>query len=191
MKFKHLFLGFIALIGLTYFTTQDASAQTIDPNSDEFISQVKIYDENGDQIPYTTEELKDMIQFTPEDSESHKRVKRSMKTTYDTNSFSFSSDIWIGGGFRGRAFFNPADTLITCNSSAPQLTVNAFYDDGNGGVTSNKPANSIELPGGWTGTVHMSSWTALTRGKSVRFKLTTSSKLARVDNIQVWYNWQG
>ncbi|MEK5330297.1 MULTISPECIES: hypothetical protein [unclassified Lysinibacillus] len=194
MKLKHLFLSLVTLIGLAYFTSQDASAQTIDPNSDEFMSQVKVYDEKGDQIPYTLEEIKNMIEFVPNDSsntESNKISTLSLKTIYNTGAFSFSSDIWVGGGFRGKAFFNPAETLITSNGTASQVTVKAYYDNGSGGVTSDTPANSIDLPGGWNGTVHISSWSKLARGNSYRFKLTTTSSLARFNDLEVWYNWQG
>ncbi|EAZ83472.1 hypothetical protein BB14905_22653 [Bacillus sp. B14905] len=67
MKLKHFLAIPIALIGLTYFTPQEASANTIDTSdtsvntiissdaniidtSDEFLAKVKVYDANGEQF---------------------------------------------------------------------------------------------------------------------------------------------
>lgn len=164
MNIKRFLAVIIAFIGLTYFTSQDASANAISPN-DELISQVKIFDENNEQIPYSTEELKEIIKFIPDDSTTIKTQSSSIASlsswnySYNTGEFSFSNNIWIAGG---AGFRNPVDILITPKGTAKAFTFYIFHTDGT-------QARRIDLPGGWSGDLHM-DLTSLTRNYSYKFQ---------------------
>ncbi|MFJ6264440.1 hypothetical protein ACIQGW_05370 [Lysinibacillus xylanilyticus] len=188
MKVKHLLLSITALAGLSYFTLQDASANTLDSN--EFYSQVKVYDENNQEIPYSIEEIQELIEYVPEEFTVSKPenmiAPRSMHSTYSTGKFNFSSHIWLGKMSTGNEFFNPADTIITVPGEAKAFTISAYQG------SSSSSSKSVELPGGWIGSVHMPVWMDLPRGKSYRFKLDgTGGKSVSISNVDVWYNWQG
>jgi len=121
LKIKHILAIFITLIGLTYFTSQEASANTLDTSdtsadiidtSDKFFSKIKIFDANGEQISYTTEELQQMFTFIPYDSTAKKDLNLIIPfaSTYNSKAFSFKSNIWLNGGL---GFYNPTNITIT------------------------------------------------------------------------------
>lgn len=180
---KFLLLGLVFLISLSIFTPEKASANTLTNNVDDFYSQVKVFDGNNKQVEYTLEEIKKMVRF-----EENVMAPFSKYTTYDYGAVTFSSNFYIGPMSNGKAFFNPADTLFTVNGTASAIRVNAYNDTGTGSGTL---ARSLQIPGGWSGTIHMSGWTTLPRGKSYRFKVLNEGKKFTINKTQVWYNWQG
>ena len=206
MKFKHLLLSSAVLMGMTIFTTPNASASSVetqessilnqessDAIKDDFYSNVKVFDENGDLIPYTKEEIQQMVQLSPNNStnvvETNNLITPYSKyTTFDYGPMTAEYGFYVGKGANGVAFLNPADTLITVKGTASKMTVRAYNDTGTGSGTQ---AGEMELPGGWSGTVHVSSWSTLPRNKSYRFYIEINGKKMTVDNVQVWYNWQG
>lgn len=181
-------------MGISY-TTQDTSASVIN-SSDDFYSKVKIYDGNGVEESYSIEELKEFIKFTPNTSNANILSNNLLSTSlaasdwevYSTGAFNFQSDIWIGGGWRGKAFYNPVDTLITPKGTAKDFKIECYYDkDGGAGDT----AKIIEFPGGWTGTIHVSAWSNLPRGYKYRFHFVNTSKdksKLYFDNVSVLYD---
>lgn len=189
MKIKYLFLNILAIIGLSFLFTSAASTEEIDSN--DLLSQVKIYDENNNEIPYTTKELEQLIKFNVVDSsfKSSESVNLiSPMATYRKYNYgpTFSYQFYVGGGTNGIAFYNPVDTLIKVNGTAQKIKIIAYNDTGTGSGTA---AKTIELPGGWTGEIHMSTWSSLPRGKSYRFKvINVDNKSFTINNIQVWYD---
>lgn len=132
-------------------------------------------------IEYVPEEF---TVSNPENEPENMITPYSMKSTYSTGKFSFSYQIWLGKSSTGTEFFNPADTIITVPGEAKAFTISAYQ-----GKSQSK---KVEVPGGWIGSVHMPVWQALPRGKSYRFLLDgTGGKTVKIDNIDVWYNWQG
>ncbi|MFU1714997.1 hypothetical protein ACM392_05540 [Bacillus amyloliquefaciens] len=106
---------------------------TLDAKKEEVASQIKIYDEENNQIhPYTLKELKDTIKLQEEmplDASFH-----ALYSTYTSKAFSFKYNFSIGGGTYGRAFKNPGTLLITPQGTAKKFSVVAKYDNGKGGV---------------------------------------------------------
>lgn len=123
----------------------------LDAKKEELASQIKIYDENGDEIhPYTLQELKDMITL---DDQNQDNPIHALYKTYTSKPFGFKYNFSIGGGTYGKAFKNPITLLITPQGTAKKFSVAAKYDNGKGGVGGT--AGKISLPGGWTGQIHM------------------------------------
>jgi len=178
---KYFLLGFMALIVFSFFTDTSASANKKD--STDFISQVKIFDENGIQIPYTTEELEQFIKFEAAENSPFTIMADYRKYNYGPMTFSYN--FYVGPGTNGMAFLNPFDTLITVNGTASKMRVEAYNDTGTGSGTL---ARSIELPGGWTGGIHISSWSTLPRDKSYRFKFVNLGNTFTINNVEVWYD---
>ncbi|MDR4974607.1 hypothetical protein [Bacillus toyonensis] len=124
MKIKQFLTIIFTLVGLTYFT-QDASANTIDASDasaniidteEEFLSQIKMFDENGEQIPYTMEELEQIFTYIPEGSMNTSLTTpfAAKKSTYNTKAFNFKDNIWVNGG---AGFYNPTNISITPTGS--------------------------------------------------------------------------
>ena len=180
MKIKHFLATSIALIGLTYFTqeasantiiTSDTSANTIitsDANiidtSDKFFSKIKIFDANGEQIPYTIEELQQMFTFIPYDSTA--TVKKDLNlitpfaaSTYSTKAFSFKDYIYVR---QGDGFYNPTDITITPAGSKPFSFFIYNKDHGT-------EVFRLDVPEGLIGGFHY-GLTGYTRGYSYSFK---------------------
>jgi hypothetical protein len=193
MKFKHFLTMIVTLIGLTYFSSQDASASTIDPN-DEFISKIKVFDENNEQIPYTTEELKEIFTFIPEDStfipeDSTITKAQSLvaplqgsisKHTYTSDPFHFKNNIYIKGG---TGFYNPAGLLITPKGTAKAFTVFVINDDRGG------EAKRVDFPEGWLGGVYMDV-NDVARGYHYKFQFVNNSGGSTIyfTSTTVYYN---
>ncbi|EKN64454.1 hypothetical protein P9E76_10910 [Schinkia azotoformans] len=179
---KNFLFTILAVFSLSLlFGIGNASANSL--TEDDLLSEVKVFDENGDEIPYTKEELKQFIKFN---SDKNTNLSLFKSFPYNYGPIEFSSNFWIGGGWRGIAFYNPVDTIIRVNGIAERFTIHAYYDD-NGGAGSE--AKSISLPGGWTGDVHVSAWSTMPRGYDYRFKVVnTDGKKFTIDNIQVWYD---
>ncbi|WP_144664860.1 hypothetical protein [Bacillus velezensis] len=161
---------------------------TLDAKKEEVASQIKIYNEENNQIhPYTLKELKDMIKLQEEmplDGSFH-----VLYSTYTSKAFSFKYNFSIGGGTYGKAFKNPGTLLITPQATAKKFSVAAKYDNGKGGVGGQ--AGKVSLPGGWTGQIHM-NWTHLKRGKSYHFNFindSSSNVTVKIKEVIVWYNW--
>lgn len=215
MKARHVLLSSIALMGMSFFGSQNASAsanpsETQDSTNvtpiyalestsselekEKFFSQVKIYGGDGNLIPYTREELEEFITFEPAASAINLEdtiTPFSMYTTFDYGPMTFSYGYYIGKGTYGEKFLNPAETIVTVNGTAKDFSIIAYYDNGSGGV-GNK-AYGVEFGSGWSGTVHYGGWaTGLPRDKSYRFYVNNNAgKSFTINNIQVWYNWQG
>lgn len=175
-------VGFILLTGTYAFASTDGSS--------DLLSEVKVFDGNGNQIPYTTEELKQHVRFEAAVKNLNPIMDTPITTlanyrTYSYGPMNFSNNFYIGPGYNGMAFLNPFDTLITVNGTAKKIKVNAFNDTGTG---SGKLARSIELPGGWRGTVHISSWSNLPSGK-YRFRIDNLDRESfTINNITVWFD---
>ena len=187
---KHLLFSVLAFVGLSFFfSPQDASAYSENADSNDLISQVKIFDENDKEIPYTTEELKQLIKFNVDSNSTLSNDSITPLATYKKYNYgamTFSYDYYIGPGHNGIAFYNPVDTLIRVNGTAQKIKITAYNDTGTGAGT---VARAIELPGGWTGEAHMSAWSSLPRGKSYRFNIkNVDQKQFTINNVQVWYN---
>ncbi|MCY9145441.1 hypothetical protein [Bacillus sp. T9C1] len=164
------------------------SQDEINAKKEEIASQIKIFDENNNEIqPYTLKELKDMITLKEEmplDGSLH-----ALYSTYTSKPFSFKYNFSIGGGTYGKAFKNPGTLLITPEGTAKKFSVIAKYDNGKGGVGGQ--AGRVNLPGGWTGEIHM-NWTQLKRGKSYHFNFVNGSSsdvTVKIKKVVVWYNW--
>jgi len=214
MKAKHVLLSSVALLGMSYFGLQNASASAVPSDSqdltnvtpvyaventsaeiekEKFFSQVKIFDGEGNLIPYTREELEEFITFEPNVSTLSLEdfaTPYSMYTTFDYGPMTFSYGYYIGKGTYGQAFLNPAETIVTVNGTAQDFSIVA-YNDSSGGVGSE--AARMNFGSGWSGTVHYGGWaTTLKRDKSYRFYVANhSGKSFTINNIQLWYNWQG
>lgn len=151
MKFKKYFLAFVTLLGLSYFSAHEASANTIDPNED-LLSQVQFFDGEGNLIPYTTEEIKDLVRFETNNTSSIEKYTSIMplvdiQRTYDSGAFSFLDYYYLN---KGNSFKNPIDIRMTAKGTARdfRLTVTNSLN----GIK----AESVKMPGGWTGTAHLS-----------------------------------
>lgn len=168
MKFKHVLVTLAALISFSFFTSvEETSAAT----NEELLKQVKFYDENDVEIhPYTMEELAEIVQFNQEPTISPLTIFGDYDfRSYKMNSFSFSSNMWIGGGaYGGVAFYNPHHVDLYVTGEAPSMKLTAFGDD-NGSV--GQAFKSISLPGGWTNNVMISNWNTLYKGPKYRFRL--------------------
>ncbi|EAZ83482.1 MULTISPECIES: hypothetical protein [Lysinibacillus] len=199
MKLKHFLAIPIALIGLTYFTPQEASANTIDTSdtsvntiissdaniidtSDEFLAKVKVYDANGEQIPYTTEELQQMFTYIPDDSTANAKKDLNLITpfaasTYNTNAFSFKSYIYVK---QGDGFWNPTNLTIT-----PQGTKAFTYhiiNKDHGTVVA-----SVNVPEGMIGGFHH-GLSGYARGYDYSFKFENFfSGTVYMTNVAVTY----
>lgn len=180
---KYLLLGFVLLVSLSFLSPEKASASTLVSDVEDFYSQIKVFDGNNNQIEYSVEEIKEIVKL-----EENSITPYSKYTTYNYGPMTFSSNFYVGPGSNGKAFFNPADTLITVNGTASAIKIKAYNDTGTGSGTL---ARTLQIPGGWTGTIHMSGWTTLPRGKSYRFNILNDGKKFTINNVQVWYNWQG
>lgn len=188
MKIKHLLFNVFALIGLFFFcTTEDVSAYagTVDP--DDLISQVKIFDENNSQIPYTHEELREVIKFNIDSNSSEILVSPyATYKYYNYGPMTFADNFYVGPGWNGLAFYNPVDTSIRVNGTARKIMIIAYNDIGTGSGTI---ARTIEIPGGWTGTIHSSTWSSLPRGKSYRFNISNMDRRTfTINNVTVLYD---
>lgn len=215
MKAKHVLLSSVALLGMSYFGLQNASASAAPSDSqdltnvtpvyavendsyeleqEKFFSQVKIFDGEGNLIPYTREELEEFITFIPSSASTLSledyATPYSKYTTYDYGPMTFSYGYYVGKGTYGEKFLNPAETLVTVNGTAKDFSIVAYNDNGSGGVGSE--ASRMNFGSGWSGTVHYGGWASLTRNKSYRFYVENhTGKSFTINNIQVWYNWQG
>lgn len=168
MKIKHI-LSAGVIIGLTNFTAQDASANTIDSiaasanvinTSEEFLSQIKIFDGNGEQIPYTIEELQQIITFIPNDSTTTEDSNLiTPYATYNSKAFSFKDYIYLNGG---DGFYNP--TNITVDAAGTKAYSFFIYNKNHG-----TEVHRMDVPNGVNGGFHM-SLTSLTRGYDYSFK---------------------
>ncbi|MGM0750188.1 MAG: hypothetical protein ACQEUS_20665 [Bacillota bacterium] len=160
----------------------------LDAKKEEIASQIKVYDENNNEIhPYTLQELKEMLTLKEEmplDDSLH-----ALYSTYTNKAFNFNYNYSIGGGTYGKAFKNPGTLLITPQGTAKKFSVVAKYDNGKGGVGGQ--AGKVSLPGGWTGQIHM-NWKQLKRGKSYHFNFIndgSSDVNVKIKEVIVWYNW--
>lgn len=211
MKTKAVLLSLAAVAGFTFSTTPEtealaASADTsilsedvLDAKKEEIASQIKIYDENGVEIhPYTLEELKDMIKLTEEQQQlststfSSPEVDSVMATAdyrvYNSTSFSFKYNYWLGGGLWGKAFKDPAQLFVTPTGTAKAFNVIAVKDVD--GVRGGDTVGTVAMPGGWSGQAHI-SWAHLPRGKSYRFNFDnagSSSTTVYIQKASVWYD---
>lgn len=187
LKMKNLLFGFLAFVGLSFFfIPQGASAHSEKVDLNDLISQVKVFDENNNEIPYTTEELEQLIRFDSNSTLSENSISPLATKKYNYGPVTFTYNFYIGPGSNGIAFYNPEDTLFTVNGTAQKIKVIAYNDTGTGSGT---VARTVELPGGWTGTVHMSTWSTLPRGKKYRFKVqNVNEKKFTINNVQVVYN---
>jgi hypothetical protein len=181
MKIKYFLVGFMVLVGFSFFTDTNASANT--KESTDFISQVKIFDENGIQIPYTTEELEQFIKFEPAEKPNFTTMVDYRRYNYGPITFAYN--FYVGPGSNGRAFLNPFDTIIDVSGTASKMRIEAYNDTGTGSGTL---ARSIELPGGWQGGIHISSWGSLPRDKSYRFKFVNLGTSFTISNVGVLYD---
>ncbi|MED4518147.1 hypothetical protein P9247_19250 [Bacillus subtilis] len=162
------------------------SQDEIEAKKEEIASQIKIFDENNNEIhPYTIEELKGMIRLT-EEQPTDNPIK-VLKKTYSTGYFEFGSNIWLGGGpgSYGKPYKDPSTTIITYKGTARAFSVTAYYNGRNG---PGGQAKKISLPGGWKGQMHM-NW-SLKKGKSYRFKFKNESGGGKItiNNATLWYN---
>lgn len=180
---KYFLLSFAFLLGLGIFST-GASAEEPDFDYDEFISQVKVFDGDNNQIHYTKEELEQLIWFEPENL----ITPFSKYTSFNYGPMTFSYNFYVGDGLYGRAFLNPINTAVTVKGTASPFKINVMNDTGSGPGTL---ATSIEMPGGWSGTVHYSGWGSLPRNKSYRFQFVNQGAKFTIDNVKTDYNWQG
>lgn len=206
MKSKAVLLSLAAVAGLTFTTTTTealaASEETsivsqddLEVKKEEIASQIKFYDGNGIEIfPYTLEELKNMIKLAPEQSQMS-AISSSINAdsvmlaadyrVYNSGSFSFSNNYWLGGGLWGKAFLNPAQLFVTSSGTAKAFYVIAYKD---AGTSAGAEAGSVYLPGGWTGEIHI-SWSHLPRGKNYRFNFAKSgSGTAYIQKASLWYD---
>ncbi|KRT87108.1 MULTISPECIES: hypothetical protein [Bacillus] len=173
--------------------TKILSQDKLKAKKEEIAKQIKYYDENGNEIhPYTLEELKDMIKLTldqPQVStsseiEDHPFMLAGYKK-YNTGSFSFSYNIYLGGGTYGKAFKDPATILVTPKGTAKPFYIIAKYDK-NGGA--GKQAQKISLPGGWKGEMHMNF--SLKKGKKYRiqFENKNTNTTVYIKKTSLWYD---
>lgn len=150
MNIKKYLAIFITLLGLSYFTVQEASANTTNPNEDYLLSQVKIYDGDNNLIPYSLEEVKELVRFETNNSplENNNLVTPfAIQRTYSSGAFDFVNYTYLKDG---DSFKNPVDIQITPKGTAKAFTLKV--ESTKTGVT----GTTIDLPGGWTGTVHYS-----------------------------------
>lgn len=183
---KKLFaLGLALVIGLSCLSPTEASASTSISNTDDFYSQVKVFDGDGHQIPYTVDEIKQIMHL--ETNNSNAMVPYAL-TSDNYGPMTFSILFWVGkGGTYGKAYYNPVDTVLTVNGTARAIKVKAYNDNGAGGI--GRLAKTVELPSGWTGSVHMSAWSSLPRGKSYRFQIVNlDNRSFTINNVRVLYN---
>lgn len=184
MKIKHFLTIVVTLIGLTYFT-QDASANTID-TEEEFLSQIKIFDEKGEQIPYTTEELEQIFTYIPYDSIATEEATNELslitpfaakKSTYNTKAFSFKDNIWVNGGL---GFYNPTNITITPKGSKAFSFFIFNKDHGT-------EVNRLDVPEGLIGGFHM-GLTGYARGYDYSFQFKNFfSGTVYMTNVSVDY----
>lgn len=186
---KKILFSVFALVGLLFaLPTEQSSASAAEKDYSDLISQVKVYDQNGNQIPYTEEELGELVRFEESVSTSSEDSFTTLATylTFDYGPITFYNNFYIGSGWNGKAFYNPVDTVFTVKGTAQKIKINAYNDTGTGSGTL---ARSVELPGGWTGDVHVSTWSSMTRGKSYRFNvINVDRKSFTVNNVEVWYD---
>lgn len=207
---KTVLLSIAAAAGLTFSpalsstevlaATDEASALTendldLDQQKEAIAKEIVFYDENGDVVePYTLEELKAMIVLDPEKSEVSE-VSESVGLTaelaadyrvYSSSAFEFSNSIWIGGGLWGKAFKDPATVFVTPKGTAKDFTISIRKDVD--GIRAGDTVSVVDLPGGWSGEIHMAQH-HLPRGKSYRYNfLSGGSGTISINNVTVWYD---
>lgn len=141
-------------------------------------------DGDGQQIPYTVEEIKQMVHLEPENN--NVMVPFAIKGE-NYGPMTFARMFYIGSGTYGKAYYNPVDTILTVKKQARAISIKAYHDNGVGGA--GKLAQTMKLPGGWTGSVNMSAWSSLPRGKKYRFQvINQEGKSFTINNIRVLYN---
>lgn len=143
---KKYFVVFITLLGLSYFTSQEASASTTLSN-EELLSKVKIYDGDDNLIPYTLEELSEIITFeteSPELQQDNLITPFAVQRTYTSPSFIFSNYTDLKGG---DLFKDPLDIRITPKGEAKDFTLSVLNTNG-------ISVQNIRIDGGWYGTAH-------------------------------------
>lgn len=149
MNVKKYLAIFITLLGLSYFTVQEASANTTITNED-LLSQVKIYDAENNLIPYSLEELKEIVRFETNNSslENNNVVTPfAVQRTYNSGAFDFTNYIYLKDG---NSFKNPVDIQITPKGEAKAFTLKIE------GTKTGVKGDTVKFPGGWVGTVHYS-----------------------------------
>ena len=184
MKLKNFLAIVVTLIGLSYFTS-DVSANTITSN-DELISQLKVFDENGNQISYTIDELKGMFKLVPNSSIMQTRSIATFSSNkianyfYKSTPFSFTKNVSLDGG---RTFYRPVDLQITPTGTAKAFSL--FVDN----TSLSTEARRIDFPSGWSGTVHM-SLKDLSRsyGYKFTFRNYAYNTTVYMDNATLYYD---
>lgn len=179
MNFKKYLAIFITVLGFSYFLAQEASANTINSNED-LISKVEIYDEDNNLIPYSPEELKELIKFETNNSPLQNNnlvTPYAVQRTYNSGAFDFINYIYINGG---KSFKNPLDIQITPKGEAKDFTLTISGTTGGG--------QSIKFPGGWSGTVHYSLSNYANGNYTFQF---TNDHWSRnfIDNVKVIYTY--
>ncbi|MEY9980622.1 hypothetical protein [Lysinibacillus sp. RC79] len=180
MKIKHFLATSIALIGLIYFTPQEASANTTNTSdtsvdtiissdaniidtSDKFFSKIEVFDANGEQIPYTKEELQQIFTYIPADSTDKKDLNLitpfAKASTYNTKAFNFKSYIYVK---QGDGFYNPTNLTITPKGTKPFTYY--IYNKDHGTEVSR-----VDVPEGMIGGFHH-GLSGYSRGYSYSFK---------------------
>lgn len=182
MNLKKCLAVIVALIGLSFFTIEEASASTTNTtnlNEDDFLSQVKVYDDNNNLIPYTLEELRELIKFETNDSsfkDSNLVTPSALQRTYNTGKFSFLNFIYINNGNK---FKNPIDILITPDGVAKPFTVK---------IQSTTGGRTIDFPGGWVGGTHV-ALTGLPRTSYSFQFVNNSSSRNYMKDVRIIYEW--
>jgi len=152
-----------------------SSQEVFAAESESVTSQMKFYDENDNQIfPYTEEELN---QFAKDATTGNSLARVSV---YNTEAFTFKSNIWLGGGYNGSAFLNPNHIIMDPSGLAKSFDFLAYYDNG---VGAGSQAARISIPGGWTGKTILPLG-HLARGNSYRFNLDHTAGTSNPNNFK-------
>lgn len=183
---KKYFAVFITFIGFLLLSNQETLANS-NFKEEDLLSQIQFYDNEGNEIqPYTLAELDEMFDFYPLTPST---MITPFASTLNYGPYSFKSHFWVGPqSSYGTAFYNPIDMYFTVLNEAKPFTIKVYND--NGGYLGSL-ADSVALPGGWSGTVHSSFLATLPRKKSYRIKFENnagSDVWNKVDKVTVFYN---
>ncbi len=186
MKKKNIFAILFTLLVGFYFFSDDTSAQAM-TEEEQFLSEVKVY-ENGELIPYTLEELRGMISYTPKPmlKYTNENVGRIVsansisKYVYTSSAFSFKSYIYLAGG---TSFRNPVDLEVVPKGTSKAFTIEIRNTD------LNTLSRDIDFPKGYVGSVFLHiSGLARNYSYSVKFINYYNENAVEMTKAVMYYN---
>jgi hypothetical protein len=100
---------FIRVYSFSWYLILYGTAIANTSDSTDFISKLKIFDKNGIQVPFTTEELEQFIKFEPAEKATITTMANYRK--YNFGPMTFAYGFYVGPGSNRIAFLNSFDFI--------------------------------------------------------------------------------